>query len=69
MSGLVDQPDPCAPIALPGGNLAHGMLAPASAWLPSEPPGSAFAESASTEWGSGAYEPQWIEIDLQGVTA
>ena len=67
MLAPVDQPDPCAPVALPGGNLAYGKPARASAWLPSEPPAFAVDESAGTQWGSGADEPQWIEIDLQGV--
>jgi hypothetical protein len=63
----VNQPDPCSPVAIPGGNAAYGKPVLASASLPAEPPSSAVDESAGTQWGSGGDAPQWIEVDLQGA--
>jgi hypothetical protein len=60
-----NQPDPCVPEALPGGNVAYGKPVRASAALPAEPPANAVDESLGTQWGSGSDAPQWIEIDLQ----
>ncbi len=63
----VNQPDPCVPAEVPGGNLAYGKPVRASAWLPAEPPEGAVDESAGTQWGAGAGAPQWIEVDLGGA--
>ena len=63
----VNQPDPCVPAAIPGGNVAYGKPVGASASLPAEPPSNAVDESAGTQWGSGSDAPQWIEVDLQGA--
>lgn len=61
------QPDPCAP-ALSDPNLAAGQPVTASQSLPEEPPEDAVDRDPDTQWGSGGDAPQWIEVELHGVT-
>jgi hypothetical protein len=68
--GLIQQalgprlrPDPCA--APPGtGNIALGKPVTASASLPDSPPERVVDGLKLYSWSSGAYAPQWVEIDL-----
>ncbi len=62
-----NQPDPCVP-TLTDPDLAAGRTASASQFLPEEPPERAVDGSPDTQWSSGADAPQWIEIDVGGVT-
>jgi hypothetical protein len=65
-------PDPCNPGPLPHPNLAFGRPATASAFEDGPEivgtPSKAVDLSMETWWSSGADAPQWIEIDLGGVT-
>ena len=65
-------PDPCAPGALPHPNLAFGRPVSASAFEDGPEiigsPSKAFDLSMETWWSSGADAPQWLEVDLGGVT-
>lgn len=49
----------------PSRNLAMGQSVHASQALPNEPPENA-VDGAEGQWGSGAYAPQWIDVDLGG---
>ena len=57
-------PDACDPALLPPENIALDKSVTASASLSDQQPQSAVDGSYSTQWGSGDYAPQWIEIDL-----
>ena len=59
------RPDPCAARPSPGEDIAFDKPVNASGYLPSNPPFMAVDGSSSTVWNSGAFAPQWIEIDLQ----
>ncbi|MFL7795250.1 MAG: discoidin domain-containing protein [Anaerolineae bacterium] len=59
----INQPDPCNPEPLPRSNLAFGKAAVASRSLPEEPPEQA-VDGQPTQWESGDYAPQWIQVDL-----
>jgi hypothetical protein len=65
-------PDPCRPGPLPHPNLAFGRPATASAFEDGPDvvgsPAKAVDLSEQTWWSSGADAPQWIEIDLGGVS-
>lgn len=63
----VNHPDPCVP-TLDDPNRASGRPVSASRSLPEEPPEAAVDGIPGTQWGSGADAPQWIEVDLGGVT-
>jgi len=52
-------PPPAAPA-----NVALGAIATASHWLNTSEPAKAVDGDLSTMWNSGAYAPQWIELDL-----
>ncbi len=58
------QPDACAITVLPGRNLALDKPVQVSAALPDETPGMAVDGKAETQWSSGEFPTQWIEIDL-----
>jgi len=58
------QPDACSTTVLPGRNLALGKTVTVSAALPDMTPDMAVDGDPSTQWSSGAFPPQWIEIDL-----
>jgi hypothetical protein len=57
-------PDACNPALLPPENIALNKTVTASASLSDQPPEYAVDGSYSTQWGSGNYAPQWIEVDL-----
>lgn len=59
-----NQPDACATTVLPGRNLALGKQVTVSAALPDQTPQMAVDGDPNTQWSSGAYPMQWIEIDL-----
>jgi hypothetical protein len=65
-------PDACSPAALPHPNLAFGRPVTASAYEDGPEivglPSKAIDLSMETWWSSGADAPQWIEVDLGGVT-
>jgi len=63
----LNQPDPCV-ATLEDPNLAAERPVSASRSLPEEPPEAAVDGSTGTQWGSGADAPQWIEVNLGGVT-
>lgn len=63
----VNQTDPCVP-TLQDPDLAAGRPVSASSSLPEEPPEAAVDSNVVSQWGSGADAPQWIEVDLGGVT-
>jgi len=52
-----------APPAAPA-NVAFGATTTASNWLQTSEPAKAVDGDLSTMWNSGAYAPQWIEVDL-----
>jgi hypothetical protein len=58
------QPDACTTTVLPGRNLAFGKAVTVSAALPDQAPAMAVDGDPNTQWSSGAFPPQWIEIDL-----
>ncbi len=60
----VNYPDACDPSLLPPENIALGVSADASAFLPDQNPAMAVDGDLSTQWGSGDYAPQWLQIDL-----
>ena len=60
----VNYPDACDPSLLPPENIAAGADAIASAFLSDQTPGMAVDGDLSTQWGSGDYAPQWLEVDL-----
>ncbi len=60
------RPDPCDASDVPE-NVAPRGTATASAWLPQEPPANAIDGLAETQWGAGAFAPQWIQVDLGSV--
>lgn len=62
-----NQPDPCVPTLIDS-DLAAGRPVSASQFLPEEPPEQVVDGSPDTQWSSGADAPQWIEIDVGGVT-
>lgn len=65
-------PDPCEPGQLPHPNLAFGRPATASAYEDGPEivgtPSKAVDLSMQTWWSSAADAPQWIAVDLGGVT-
>jgi hypothetical protein len=58
------QPDACTTTVLPGRNLALGKPVSVSGALPEQPPQMAVDGDPNTQWSSGGYPMQWIEIDL-----
>jgi hypothetical protein len=60
-----NQPDACAPVEVPGANLAYGKPVQASSALAQEAPELAVDENEGSQWGAGSHPPQWIEVDLE----
>jgi hypothetical protein len=58
------QPDACTTTALPGRNLALNKPVKVSEALPDQKAQMAVDGDANTQWSSGAFPTQWIEIDL-----
>lgn len=58
------QPDACTTTALPGRNLALNKPVKGSESLPDQTARMAVDGDANTQWSSGAFPTQWIEIDL-----
>jgi len=59
-----DEPTPVIEPADPGINLARGKQVQVSRALASNPARMAVDRNLDNWWGSGAFAPQWIEIDL-----
>lgn len=59
-----NQPNACTVTVLPGRNLALNKTVHVSAALPDQPPEMAVDGNPSTQWSSGEFPTQWIEIDL-----
>jgi hypothetical protein len=59
-----NQPDACLTTVLPGRNLALGKPVSVSGALPDELPEMAVDGDPNTQWSSGGFPTQWIEIDL-----
>ncbi len=58
------QPDACITSALPGRNLALGKPVQVTEALADQPAEMAVDGDPNTQWSSGAFPTQWIEIDL-----
>jgi hypothetical protein len=58
------QPDACVTSVLPGRNLALNKLVEVSGALPDQTAQMAVDGNPNTQWSSGAFPTQWIEIDL-----
>lgn len=56
--------DPCTPVEIPTDNLALSAAIHVSRSLPDQPPQAAADGDTGTQWGSGDFPPQWIELDL-----
>ena len=63
------QADACNTTVLLGRNLALGKTVTVSGALPDQPQRQAVDGDPNTQWSSGAYPPQWIEIDLGALYA
>lgn len=63
----VPEPDPTAPPAPPGDNLALGRPVTVLSALPDFTPEMAVDGNLDNWWGSGEFVPGWIEIDLGAV--
>jgi hypothetical protein len=58
------QPDACKTTALPGRNLALNKPVEATEALPDQTAQMAVDGDPNTQWSSGAFPTQWIDIDL-----
>jgi hypothetical protein len=58
------QPDACTTSPLPGRNLALNKPVQVTEALPDQTAQMAVDGDFNTQWSSGAFPPQWIEIDL-----
>lgn len=63
----VTQPDACTSSPLPGRNLALNKPVQVTEALPDQTADMAVDGDPNTQWSSGAFPPQWIEIDLGGL--
>ena len=64
-----NQLDACTVTVLPGRNLALGKPVQVSAALPDQTPQMAVDGDPTTQWSSGGYPTQWIEIDLGALNS
>jgi F5/8 type C domain len=60
----ITQPDACTTTALPGRNLGLNKPVKVSQALPDQTAQMAVDGDTNTQWSSGAFPTQWIEIDL-----
>ncbi len=58
------QPDACTTTTLPGRNLALNKSVEVTEALPDQPAQMAVDGNPNTQWSSGAFPTQWIQIDL-----
>ncbi len=58
------QPDACTTTSLPGRNLALNKPVEVTEALPDQPAKLAVDGDPNTQWSSGAFPTQWIQIDL-----
>lgn len=63
----INQPDPCTPTLIDPSHAA-GRPTRVSRALADQPGEAAVDGDPTTAWGAGGDAPQWIEIDLDGVT-